>query len=99
MRRPRTIRLARTRAAKLDAGRPRRFRIRFGRRARIRLRRRRKPLRARLIVTAVDRAGNRTYAVRTVRVGRCRASGSGSASSPLSSCSTGAGSPRWKPWP
>ena len=67
--RPRTIRLSRIRATKLDAGRPRRFRLRFGRRARVRLRRRRRALTARLIVTAVDQAGNRRSVVRIVRVG------------------------------
>jgi hypothetical protein len=73
--RPRTIRLSRIRATGLEAGRARRFRMRFGRRARGRLRRRRKPLAARLIVTAVDRAGNRRSVVRTVRVGRAGRAG------------------------
>lgn len=68
--RPRTIRLSRTPMTKLQPGRTRPFRMRFGRRARVRLRRRPKPLTARLIVMAEDQAGNRRFVVRTVRVGR-----------------------------
>ena len=67
--RPRIVRLARATARVRGSGRQRRFRLRIGSGARIRLRRRPTAQTARLLVTAIDRAGNRRTVVRTVRIG------------------------------
>ena len=66
--RPRTIRLSRRSGVALRPRKVRLLRMRFGPKARARLLRRPRPLTARLTVTAVDPAGNRTTVVRTVRI-------------------------------
>ena len=64
--RPRTVALSRRTVR--GSGDPKRVRMRLGRRARVRLARRRKPLTARLLVTAVLPSGRRLSAVRRIRV-------------------------------
>jgi uncharacterized protein len=66
--RPRTVKLARR--DPLASGEPQRRRMRLGRAARRRLRRRRAPLTARLLVVAVMPNGRRLSAVRRIRVSR-----------------------------
>jgi hypothetical protein len=70
--RPRTIRLARASGLAMTANRSRLVRLRFGRRARMGLRRRPRALDARVIAGAIDEAGNRSFVVDTVRIGRAR---------------------------
>jgi hypothetical protein len=64
--RPHTVALSRR--SLLGSGRPKRVRMRLGRRARLRLARRGRPLTARLLVIAVMPNGRRLTAVRRIRV-------------------------------
>jgi hypothetical protein len=66
--RPRTVKLARRHLR--GTGKARRTRLRLGRTARRRLRRRRGPLTARLLVVAVTPSGRRLSTVRRIRVTR-----------------------------
>ncbi|MBA2793580.1 MAG: DUF839 domain-containing protein [Thermoleophilaceae bacterium] len=67
--RPKTVTLART-SARFDRGGEVIARLRLGRTARLRLRRRTRPVRARLLVVARDGAGNRSSVVQTIVIGR-----------------------------
>lgn len=67
--RPKTVTLARA-SATFDRGGEVIARLRLGKNARSRLRRRARPVKARVLVVARDAAGNRSSVVRTVVVGR-----------------------------
>jgi len=67
--RPRSVRLAKARA-RVERGGTVRLKLRLGRGGRVRLRRRSGALRARVIVSVTDAAGNRRLVARVVRVGR-----------------------------
>jgi hypothetical protein len=68
--RPVTVLLGRRRGLRLRRASTLRLRLRPGRKGRVRLRRRRRAVEARLVVLAANSAGRRAVAVRSVRIGR-----------------------------